>query len=140
MLGDFTGDGKLDVATTGRNQLSVLSGNGDGTFASAVNSAVGWGSLGVAAGDFDGDGWLDAATANSGGGDVSVLINDRAWAPADRAVRLINDVTVTEGNTGSASATFTLTPVGRLARHHGPLRDGERQRQPAATTRPRRGT
>jgi Calx-beta domain/FG-GAP-like repeat len=109
VLGDFTGDGKLDVATTGSNQLSVLSGNGDGTFASAVNSAVGWGSLGAAAGDFDGDGWLDAATANSLGGDVSVLINDRAWAPADAPSVSINNVTVTEGNTGSASATFTLT-------------------------------
>ena len=64
---------------------------------------------GVAAGDFNGDGWLDAATANYDGDDVSVLINDHAWPPANAPSVSINDVTVTEGNTGSVNATFTLT-------------------------------
>src|SRR5204862_34782 len=59
--------------------------------------------------DFNGDGWSDAVTANSGGGDASVLINDHAWIPLGAPSVSINDVTVTEGNTGSATATVTLT-------------------------------
>src|SRR5207248_1195007 len=61
------------------------------------------------AGDFNGDGWADAATANYNGGNASVLLNDHAWTPADAPTVGISDVTVTEGNTGSVTATFTLT-------------------------------
>src|SRR5207249_1230998 len=63
----------------------------------------------IAAGDFNRDGWLDAATGNSGGGDVSVMINDRFWPAPPAPYASINDVTVTEGNTGSVSATFTVS-------------------------------
>jgi hypothetical protein len=110
-LADFTGDGKVDVATANiySNNLSVLVGGGDGNFAAAVNFAVGYWPVGLAAGDFNGDGWLDAATANNQSGDVSVLINDHSWlSPLPPSVT-VNDVTVTEGNDGSANATFRLT-------------------------------
>jgi len=109
VLGDFTGDGNVDIATIARSHLSVLAGRGDGTFASPLDSTVSGYARSVAAADFNGDGWLDAATANDFSNDVSVLINDRAWAPADAPSVTINDATVTEGNTGSTSATFTLT-------------------------------
>ena len=43
MAGDFTGDGRLDlaVANDGDNTVSVLLGNGDGTFQPQVTYAVG---------------------------------------------------------------------------------------------------
>jgi hypothetical protein len=103
MLGDFTGDGRVDVATG----ASVLYGGGDGTFSSPVSVPF---ANGVAA-DFNGDGWLDAAAIVYGGGSVSVVINDQSWStpsPPPPSVR-IDDVTVREGNTGTASAAFTVT-------------------------------
>src|SRR5262249_50023149 len=72
-------------------------------------AAVGSYPVGVVAADFTGDGWPDAVTANRDGNNASVLINDHAWPPADAPTVSINDVTVTEGNTGAVSATFTLT-------------------------------
>ena len=82
-LGDFNGDGHLDVAVACQTShtLAVLLNNGDGTLGAATNYSVGSiEPLGVAVGDFNGDGHLDLATANSGAnknlGDVSVLLND----------------------------------------------------------------
>jgi hypothetical protein len=63
-VGDFNGDGKLDIATDG---IQVLLNNGDGTFTNDASVNVyGSGSTGgVAVGDFNGDGKLDfAAGAN----------------------------------------------------------------------------
>jgi hypothetical protein len=116
VLGDFTGDGKIDIATANAGSwydprtLSVLRGAGDGTFSPAETFALDWAPGGVAAGDFNGDGWLDAAIADEEVDRVSVLINDHAWPSAPPPPSLtINDVTVTEGNTGTRSATFTVT-------------------------------
>ncbi len=82
-VGDFNGDGKLDLAVVNRdsNNVSVLLGNGDGSFRPAVNYAAGSFPLSVAVGDFNGDGQLDLAVANFGDGgsnpgNVSVLINN----------------------------------------------------------------
>ncbi len=60
-VGDFNGDHKLDLVTCG----SLLIGNGDGTFKTAVATRAGSGP--VAAGDFNGDGKLDFATTTNGG-------------------------------------------------------------------------
>ena len=48
-------------------------GNGNGTFAAAVNYPAGSSPSGLASGDFDGDGKRDLAVANSGGNGVSIL-------------------------------------------------------------------
>src|SRR2546425_10131087 len=59
-VGDFNGDGHLDlaVANLGSNDVSVLLGNGDGKFQTARNFPVGSGPKSVAVGDFNGDGRL----------------------------------------------------------------------------------
>jgi hypothetical protein len=118
VLGDFTGDGNVDIATANYHStdVSVLYGGGDGTFSNPAKSPTGSYPYSIAAGDFNGDGWLDAATGNPNGGvdltgDVSVLINDQFWSPPPPPPPpsvSINDVTVTEGNTGTTNATFTI--------------------------------
>jgi len=68
--GDFNGDGNVDLAVTINNPqigLSLLAGNGDGTFDPAVNlpNAAGADSPSIVATDLDGDARLDLAIAHS---------------------------------------------------------------------------
>ena len=56
--------------------VSVLLGNGDGTFQAARNFGAGFDPTSVALGDFNGDGVPDLAVANGGSGNVSILINN----------------------------------------------------------------
>jgi hypothetical protein len=72
---DFNGDGKLDLAAAnnGDNTVSVLLGNGDGTFQPQVTYATGSGPVGVAIADFNGDGKLDLAVVNQSANSVSIL-------------------------------------------------------------------
>jgi hypothetical protein len=80
-VGDFNGDGKLDVlvANTVNNNVSVFLGNGDGTFQAPRTSAVGLKPSSVAVGDFNGDGKLDLAVVDSspnGPLTVSILLGN----------------------------------------------------------------
>jgi hypothetical protein len=73
---DFNGDGKLDLAVVNglSNDLSILLGKGDGTFATAVNYPAGLTGAGqIAAADFNGDGSGDLVV--SGTSSISVLLN-----------------------------------------------------------------
>jgi hypothetical protein len=74
---DFDGNGKLDlaVANAGGNSVSILLGNGDGTFQTATDYDAGYSPQSLAVGDFDGDGKLDLLTVSPGGG-VSVLLGN----------------------------------------------------------------
>src|SRR6516164_2262760 len=78
--GDFNGDGKADlvVANSTANTVSVLLGNGDGTFSTKNDFATGTTPVGVAVGDFNGDGKLDIATANANSNSISVLLGNGA--------------------------------------------------------------
>jgi hypothetical protein len=80
-VGDFNGDGKLDLAVASDSSgnvgiVSVLLGNGDGTFQAAINYGTGLGPRSVAVGDFNRDGKLDIAVANENSGNVSVLLGN----------------------------------------------------------------
>lgn len=77
---DFNRDGKADlaVANISTNSISVLLGNGNGTFASQ-EVTVGSQPRGVAVLDVDGDGDTDIVNTNAGGtGNMSVLLNNGA--------------------------------------------------------------
>lgn len=78
LTADVNGDRRLDlvVANSGSNTVSVLLGNGDGTFQPPVGYGVGSGPYSVAIGDFNGDGRLDLVVANNGSNDVSVLLGN----------------------------------------------------------------
>src|SRR5262249_54656767 len=71
VIGDFDGDGRTDLAVAGNQAeynglvpsdhetVSVLLGNGDGTFQPAVRYPAGTSAVSLVAGDFNGDGRPD---------------------------------------------------------------------------------
>ncbi len=82
VVGDFDGDHKLDLAVTastsdrGGGAVSLLLGNGDGTFQSAVSYGTGNDPFAVVAADFNHDGSLDLAFINGDVNRVSVLLGN----------------------------------------------------------------
>ena len=69
---DRPGRGQLRLTSN----VSVLLGNGDGTFQPQVTYAVGSWPDAIVAGDFNGDGRTDLAVANFDSNDVSVLLGN----------------------------------------------------------------
>ncbi len=73
VAGDFNHDGHLDLAVLNNNpnkvdtggSISILTGQGDGTFVAGATYAVGYLPTALAVGDFDGDGNLDLAAVIS---------------------------------------------------------------------------
>jgi hypothetical protein len=90
VTGDFNGDGNLDLAVTNGDcvptkysgldcsvkTVSILLGNGDGTFGPHIDYATGTQPSSLATGDFNGDGKLDLAIANTQDNTVSVLLGN----------------------------------------------------------------
>ncbi|MGE5717800.1 MAG: FG-GAP repeat domain-containing protein [Acidobacteriota bacterium] len=70
---DFDGDGFLDAAITGTNQIVFLKGDGAGHFALAATLATSFQPYWLAAGDFDGDGRTDLVAVQSNQNPSAVL-------------------------------------------------------------------
>ncbi len=96
-VADWNGDGKPDLVNgnQGSGSVSVLLGNGDGTFQMPIYTAV-TAVAGVSAGDFDGDGKPDLVNGNQG---------DGTFLPA---------TTVTVGNVTRGVAIADLNGDGNL--------------------------
>ena len=92
-VGDFNGDGKLDmaVADVGDNTVSILLGNGDGTFQSQSTFPTGVAPDAIVAGDFNGDGKLDLGVANFTDNTISILLgNGDGTFTAGRTITGVN--------------------------------------------------
>jgi hypothetical protein len=74
-VGNLRSNGPLDIVTTnvGSSNVTVLLGNGDGTFGAPVHLDGGGGADGAAIGVFNGDGIPDLVVINNATGTVSLL-------------------------------------------------------------------
>jgi hypothetical protein len=84
----LNGDQRIDLATadTDARAISVLPGNGDGTFLPELGVRTGPKPLSLVVADLDGDGRLDLATANHDSREISVLRRrgDGTFLPEER--------------------------------------------------------
>lgn len=84
-VADLTNNGHMDIVTANfGGTMSVLMGNGDGTFGAPTVYPAGSEPDGIAVGDFNGDGLPDIAVANRGDNTVGVYLNqgNGTFAPA----------------------------------------------------------
>jgi len=110
-VGDVNSDGQADLAVAnfdfnirGPNTVSVLLGNGDGTFREPVSFGAGVNPTSVAIGDLNGDGRPDLVVTNFNSDNVSVLINNTAVSSST--------FTLTVTKAGNGSGTVTSSPPG----------------------------
>jgi len=105
VVGDFNGDyiPDLAIADSGSNNVTVLLGNGTGGFKNGSGSPfpVGAAPVSLAVGDFASTGAPDLVVANSGEGDVTLLLNTTSSAGATAAVM---------ASAASYSATAPVAP------------------------------
>jgi len=99
---DLNGDGipDLAVANSGSNTVSILLGNGDGTFTLKSTISPGNGPASLAVGDFNGDGAADIAVGNVADSTVQVLLGngDGTFSVLASNVGTVSPVSIAAGD------------------------------------------
>lgn len=105
-IADFDLDGKLDIIATTINAstFSFFKGDGNGAFAPVLPINIPAFPRSAVVADFNSDGKPDIALANYFGNSPVFLNNSRIGPCLS-----INDATVTEGNSGTTPAQFTVS-------------------------------
>jgi len=112
-MADFDGDGILDLAVTsfGQDRMTLLKGNGDGTFASkGIYGATAF-PLGIVAADFNGDNLPDVAFVNAGSNTFSTYMSIPPKGPDFTLTATPPTATVSSAN--PVTANYTVTVSGR---------------------------
>ena len=115
-MGDFNRDGKLDLAVTNNcsncdnGTVSILLGNGDGTFTAGTSFNADENPTQVITADFNGDGDLDLAIANYGSNIIRV-----ALGKGDGTFNLVPDLVVGSNPTSLVSGDFNGDGIPDLA-------------------------
>jgi hypothetical protein len=140
LIGDFNSDGKPDIAVANEpdptsgippvggsapNSVSILLGNGDGTFRPSIDTPTA-GARSIAAADFNGDGKLDLLVATGDSGTIQLLLNkgDGTFVVSDTGAPAFVGMLVGDFNRdgkqdfiaggsvmlGNGDGTFTLGP------------------------------
>ncbi|HKY44439.1 MAG TPA: Calx-beta domain-containing protein [Pyrinomonadaceae bacterium] len=110
--GDFNSDNKPDLVASGGaiffggnlSGIAVFTNKGNGEFNASVTTTTGQFSDQVLVGDFNNDAKDDVAVTHAFGG-VGILLNNFTSA---QPCLSINDVSVTETDTGTVNAVFTV--------------------------------
>jgi len=128
-VGDFDGDSRSDLAIANydSDDVSVLLGEGDGSFGEATSYDAGHLPASIAVGDFNGDSDPDLAIANAGGDSVSVLLGgsggsfgaatdystgDQPWSVAVGDFNDDSDPDLATANYGSRSVSVLVGGAG----------------------------
>lgn len=123
-VGDFNGDGRIDLAVADSGDLngqgqgvSILLGNGDGTFAPPEFFETDEYGTSIVAGDFTGDGVLDLAVANSYSSSVSILLGDgrggfTVLSPIPLLDQVSGQLSITEGDFGNGKVDLAVANQG----------------------------